>query len=146
VLLALAVPLTGCGSNLLVVRRTAVVVSGERTVPATITYRPEHGLAHADAPAARWLLGLLIEPIDWVASTTVAVGSIFSAEDYIAHGPIGWLWTLTPFATAIPAIELPPRTSVSVDADQLARLQTGDLDTARAVFGDARLQAIELTR
>lgn len=153
-LLALAMVLPGCGTCLLVVRHaTELRHEDGRVIAVHVDYQPSHGLLWSgDADRDESLpftlytmfVGLLCEPIDIVVSTGLAAASVCRDADSVAGGPFGWIASLTPFATLVPALELPPGSlrSLVVDGPLLARLQGGDVEAAREVFHDRRIRGL----
>jgi hypothetical protein len=132
-----------CGACLLIQRQDATLRTVDGTqVPVRVEWLVPNGILMADAPVRRFVLGLLLEPVDWCISSGAACVALFSDDTDVALGPLGWLATLTPFATLFPAPEARPSRSVAVDAGQLARLRAGDLSTAQEVFGDDRVCAV----
>lgn len=136
--------LAACGTNLLIVARPAELrtASGERA-PVILHYRePEGFLQSTDPPLHAPLVGLLCEPLDWLQSTTIAALAIVRSDWQVAGGPFGWLASLTPFATLVPQLHLPPPASAVVDDHALASLRQGDDAPARAAFDDPRIVRI----
>ncbi|MBK8099446.1 MAG: hypothetical protein IPK26_20245 [Planctomycetes bacterium] len=87
-----------------------------------------------------------MEPIDWLFSTGVAVQSLFASDQDVVAGPVGYVASLTPFWTLVPALELPPPTTLKLDGRQ--RVALYDEDPARrvaaiaAAANDPRLVAV----
>jgi hypothetical protein len=145
---ALLAPLAGCGTNLLVVRRTVEFRAADGkhfTLP--VDYQVADGVMAdlVENPVARAGVGLLLEPIDWLTSTWIAGRAVFDGDLQVAWGPLGWLGSLTPFATLLPRLELPPGPQADATADQLARLQSADAAVraaaAREALHDERITA-----
>lgn len=142
--------LSGCGTNLLVTHRQIDLAteSGAR-LPATIDFRIRDGLLQQDdAPVQTAIVGLLCEPVDWVTSTWCAISCTWDDEYSVAWGPLGWLASLTPFATLVPALELPPVLFAKVGDAMVARLRDPDPEVraaaARELFGDDRITGCTL--
>ncbi len=144
----LTLALSSCGTNLLVVRRDAELHTADGQVIAVqVDYRVENGLLQDDdKPVATFLVGILLEPVDMLVSTGLAIRTIFRDADSVVAGPFGWFLAMTPFATLVPAFELPPRSFVKVDGPALARLRNDDPDArtaaAREAFGDPRIRSL----
>ncbi len=136
-LAAACLSLHGCGVNLLVQHRDADLRDSRGgTIPVTLHWQTERGfLGNEHPPVHAPLVGLLMEPVDWVMSTVTAARAIVRSDLSVAGGPFGWLAALTPFATLIPELDLGPRGSAEVDDATLERLRLGDLDTAQQLFG-----------
>jgi hypothetical protein len=144
-LLALPVLLSasGCGACLLVQNQEVELRTPLGTTEhVVVTFRTPDGILNLESPGRRLLLGFLLEPVDWVLSTSGAIQAAFSRETDVALGPIGWLLTLTPFATLFPAPYGGVRQSLEVDAATLERMRAGDLEATRAAFGDYRIRAV----
>ncbi len=139
--LLLATP--SCGACLLVQNQAVELqtVRGE-TVPVTVSFRNPDGLMSLETPGRRLWLGFLVEPFDWVLSTTVAIEAIFSDETDVAMGPIGWLCSLTPFATLFPTPQIGLPSTLKVGDIDLNSMRAGDMDAARSAFGDHRIHAV----
>jgi hypothetical protein len=136
--------LAACGTNLLIVAWPAELraANGER-VPVILHYRePEGFLQSSDPPLHAPLVGLLCEPLDWLQSTTIAALAVVRSDWQVAGGPFGWLASLTPFATLVPQLHLPPPATAAVDDAALASLRDGDDGPARAAWNDPRLVRI----
>ena len=131
--------LGGCGVNLLVQHVAGNLHDSQgRAIPVTLHWQVERGfLGNEDQPVHGPLVGLLLEPIDWVMSTVTAARALVRSDLSVSGGPIGWFAAMTPFATLIPELDLGPRRSATVDDATLERLRQGDVDTARQVFGHA---------
>jgi hypothetical protein len=144
VLLLLPWLLAACGSNLLVARHQAELhLPSGATVPIELDWRIENGMLDLGEPISTALVGLLIEPFDWLASTSIAISSITDSDQHVVLGPLGWLAALTPFATLVPEFEFPPGYRQDIDDATLAKLRAGDVATARTVFGDRRITAVQ---
>jgi hypothetical protein len=67
---------------------------------------------------------LVFEPWDWLASTGVAITSLFSERSRVAGGVVGWLAAFTPAVTLCEGMIGPgPRGSVVADAETWRQLQ-----------------------
>lgn len=142
--------LAGCGTNLLVVQRDVEFRAADGTTLAmAVDYRIADGVLAdlVEQPVARAGVGLLLEPVDWIASTWVAMTALFDGEQHVAWGPLGWLGSLTPFATLLPRVEFPPGPRADLSAEQLARLRSQDpavrAAAARDALHDERITAAE---
>ncbi|MFM1871748.1 MAG: hypothetical protein RL398_1170 [Planctomycetota bacterium] len=141
----------GCGSNLLVQRRPLTLHDAEGGQTETvIALRVPDGIVQAnvhEAPALGILIGTLCEPLDWLWSTGIAVYALGSDEVEVLGGPFGWLASLTPFATLVPALHIPPPSHASPTVEQRTGLL--DVDPARRVaaarefFADPYITAID---
>ena len=141
----LCVSLAGGGSNLPIQRRNAEVrnESGE-VLPLRIAFAVPEGIGTGEGPlVARAALGLLVEPLDWLWSTGVALLAIVDADLEVAGSPCGFLAALTPFATLVPMLHVPPLATATVDARTFAHLQDSDSDvraeTARSALHDSTI-------
>lgn len=125
--------LAACGTCLLEVTRPVTFVLPDGGEAAgTLTYREPDGiLFDDDPPAYAPLIGLLMEPVDWLYSSIVAVGSVFRSDQDVVAGPFGYVASLTPFWTLVPGLHLPPPTNVKLDGRQ--RVALYDEDPARRV-------------
>jgi hypothetical protein len=145
--LVLALPLlASCGANLLVVRRPGELrLPGGGSVPITVAYREPDGFLQSDDPPLHApLIGLLVEPIDWLQSTVIAAGAVVRSDWSVAGGPFGWLAALTPFATLVPQLHLPPAFTADADDAAVTSLRAGDDGPARDALGDARIVRVWL--
>lgn len=137
--------LAGCGSNLLIQRQDAeVCTAAGATLPLRIAFVVPEGIGTGEGPlAARAAMGLLVEPLDWLWSTGIALQAIVDPDLEVAGGPFGYLAALTPFATLVPMLHLPPRTTATVDDATFAQLQDADPElraqAARSVLRDASI-------
>ena len=140
----LAVP--ACGANLLVVRSYAEArTTTGQLVELELDYRPPYGIVHdLDSPLLEFLFGIVAEPFDLVVSTGIAVDAMFRADRSVQLGPLGWLASLTPFATLVPGIEFAPWGRRTVDPAALAALRDGSADQ-RAAAACALLQDDRIT-
>lgn len=145
---ALLTTLYGCGTNLLVVRRDVEFRAADGThLTLPIDYQIADGVLAdlVENPIARAGVGLVLEPVDWCASTWVALSAMFDGDQHVAWGPLGWLGALTPFATLLPRIEFPPGPQADATAEQLARLRSADAAVraaaAREALHDERITA-----
>ncbi len=144
-LLLAVLALPGCGANLLLLERSFELQTTDGYVqPLRIGYRIPDGFLQDDHdPVSNAVFGLLAEPLDWLASTYVALGCLFDDEESVAYGPLGWLAALTPFATLVPRLEFPPVFTARLDRLAARRLVQGDAaartSAARELFGDPRI-------
>ncbi|MBX3462486.1 MAG: hypothetical protein KF830_04905 [Planctomycetes bacterium] len=144
--LALAIgavlPQGACGSCLLVLHRDVVLAlpDGERHA-VRVDYHVPHGLLW-DGNEETWdiglvqqvVFGLLLEPVDILFSTAIAATSVVQSDTSVMAGPLGWLASLTPFATLVPAMHLAPPTVAPVDAATVAALRDNDPTAMRRAF------------
>ncbi len=138
--------LASCGTNLLVVTRPGELrLPGGALVPIAVAYREPCGFLQSDDPPLHApLVGLLMEPIDWVLSTGIAAGAVVRSDWSVAGGPFGWLAALTPFATLVPQLHLPPAVTADADDAAVTCLRAGDDGPARDALGDARIVRVWL--
>lgn len=137
--------LPGCGANLLLLERSFELQTTDGYAqPLRVGYRIPDGFLQDDHdPVSNAVFGLLAEPFDWLASSYVAIGSLFDDEESVAYGPLGWLAALTPFATLVPRLEFPPVFTARLDRFAARRLVQGSAAeraaAARELFGDDRI-------
>lgn len=137
--------LPACGANLLVVRtHTEVRSTTGHVVELELDYQPPYGIVHdLDAPVLEFLFGIVAEPFDVLVSTGFAVDAMFRADRSVQLGPLGWLASLTPFATLVPGLEFAPWGRRNLDADALEQLRSGTdaqrAAAARALLHDERI-------
>ncbi|MCC6785843.1 MAG: hypothetical protein IT457_23550 [Planctomycetes bacterium] len=137
--------LPACGTNLLVERRELSFVTQDGVQhAATVELREPDGILQDDeSPIRTAVLGLIAEPFDILLSTAIATDALFSSQSSVEAGPLGWLAAMTPFATLMPAIHVPPAARIEVDAAQFEALRSADqarrLEAARAACSEPRL-------
>ncbi len=133
--------LSSCGHCLLIESREVVFEAPDGArYPGVVDVHEPHGLLDEDeSPLRRAVVGLLIEPVDILFSTAIAVEAVFRSDRSIVLGPIGWLATLTPFATAMPQLHLHLFRSVVIELDdaQYDALRSGDEERAADAIRDA---------
>lgn len=119
--------LPACGANLLVVRTHMEARSTTgHAVELDLDYQPPYGLVHdIDSPVLEFLFGILAEPFDVLVSTGMAVDAMFRDDRSVQLGPLGWLLSLTPFATLVPGLEFAPWGRRTLDAATLEVLRDG---------------------
>ena len=131
--------LTSCGVNLSIVQQKLHVKlpDGARH-NIVVVQRPESGLLQPnfDESVACWLpqtvFAVLLEPVDLIASTVVAVDAMFDPDHDIAGGPVGWLAAMTPVATLVPQIHISYIFGRRIDAKQWQQLSSDDEADRRA--------------
>lgn len=147
----LLVLLSSCGANLLVVRSHVEARSTTgHLIELELDYQPPDGLVHdLDSPVLEFLFGIAAEPFDLVVSTGIAIDAMFRADRRVQLGPLGWLASLTPFATLVPCIQFPPWGRHPVDTETLATLRDGNAEqraaAARTLLQDDRIRAARVT-
>ncbi len=150
-LLVLAAGLGSCGTCLLVLSCNVEFRAPDgATYAGVVEYRQPAGLLNLDdSPIGAAIFGLLLEPVDIVLSTVIAVDAMFDAETAVELGPLGYVATLTPFFTLMPLLQLPPPLRIDVDAEQLGSLRGSDAarrgGAIRAAAHDARILDAHLT-
>lgn len=116
---------SSCGFNMTCVRHESVVTApGRPEVPVYVWIRPFYGLvtpAGSMSGDAGLIILIGVEVFDLLASTGVAIVSIFDDDLRLAGGPAGWLLAIVPPFTAVPeaGIAVPARlraTPAEVDA------------------------------
>ena len=144
-LLALPLPwlLSSCGACLLVHREDVELRTPTgQVIPVRIEFRTPDGILNTCEPLEKLLLGFLLEPVDWVFSTSGAWQCMFDDNQDVQLGPLGWLLTLTPFATLVATPTFYNHTFANVDEAMLARLRAGEVEAAREAFGDWRIREL----
>jgi len=131
--------LSSCGINLSIVRQDLRVKLPDGTSHRVrIEARPEHGFLQPnfDDSVVCWLaqtvFGVLLEPVDLIASTTAAVNAMFDQNHDIAGGPIGWLAAMTPFATLVPPVHLSYIIGRRIDEAQWQKLSSDNAADRRS--------------
>lgn len=139
--IAAALALSSCGHCLLVESREVVFEAPDGArYPGIVDVNEPHGLLDEhESPLGRAVVGLLIEPVDILFSTAIAVEAVFRSDRSIVLGPLGWLATLTPFATAMPQLHLDLFRSAVIELDdaQYDALRSGDEERAVEAVRDA---------
>ncbi|MBI5853088.1 MAG: hypothetical protein HZB39_18920 [Planctomycetes bacterium] len=142
---------SSCGHCLLVESREVVFEAPDGArYPGVIEVNEPHGLLDEDeSPLRKAVVGLLIEPVDILLSTAIAVEAVFRSDRSIVLGPLGWLATLTPFATAMPQLHLFFSGVIELDDAQFEALRSGDderaLDAVRAAASEGDIVGARLT-
>ena len=142
-LLVALVQLAGCGVDVLVQRQDVALTSasGEKAT-ANVAWRTPDGILNLEPPERRWWIGFLLEPVDWCDVVGVGATAAFRDDRDLALGPLGRLCALTPFATVFPAPEGRLPDELATDDALFARMRAGDVEAARAAFGDDRIRAV----
>ncbi len=147
--------LVSCGVSMLVVTRDAMIRTPDgELLRVVVELRSDSGALGTEETEplvvlGTAFLGILVEPLDMVVSTILGVDAVFRDDARVEGGPIGWLASLTPFATLTPPVypslfELSRDRAYDVSAEQLSLLRSPDpmvrAATAREVFTDRVLR------
>lgn len=143
--------LGACGTNLLVTHHEVTLRGDDGAeTPVLVSLREPDGIIQAnvhEAPVLGFCIGMLCEPIDLLYSTGIAVFAIGSEEVTVRGGPAGWLAALTPFATLVPALHLPPGKHATATTEQLQDLLADDPErraaAAREFFRDPAITHLD---